>query len=94
MNSNDGWNQTSALSLINTPILAYADEIRTPVLVIHGENAHSRYFSEAAYKKLTSGKYAENKKLLIVPGASHTDLYDTDKIPFDKITSFFEENLK
>ena len=94
VNSNDGWNQTSALSLINTPILAYADEIRTPVLVIHGENAHSRYFSEAAYKKLTSGKYAENKKLLIVPGASHTDLYDTDKIPFDKITSFFEENLK
>ena len=94
VNSNDGWNQTSALSLYNTPILAYADEIRTPVLVIHGENAHSRYFSEAAYEKLTSGKYAANKELLIVPGASHTDLYDTAKIPFDKITAFFAANLK
>ena len=94
VNSNAGWNATSGLSLINTPILAYADEIRTPVLVIHGENAHSRYFSEAAYEKLTSGKYAANKELLIVPGASHTDLYDTEKIPFDKIAAFFEANLK
>jgi len=94
VNSNNGWNQTSVLSLINTPILAYADEIRTPVLVIHGEKAHSRYFGEAAYKKLTSGKYAANKELLIVPGANHTDLYDSDKIPFDKITAFFKANLK
>ena len=94
VNSNDGWNKTSALSLYNTPILAYADEIRTPVLVIHGENAHSRYFSEAAYEKLTSGKYAANKELLIVPDASHTDLYDTAKIPFDKMAAFFTEALK
>ncbi len=94
VNSNAGWNSTSGLSLINTPILAYADEIRTPVLVIHGEKAHSRYFSETAYRKLTSGKYAVNKELLIVPDASHTDLYDTEKIPFDKITAFFRENLK
>lgn len=94
VNSNAGWNTTSGLSLINMPIMAYADEIRTPVLVIHGEKAHSRYFSEAAYKKLTSGKYAANKELLIIPGASHTDLYDTAKIPFDKITAFFEANLK
>lgn len=94
VNSNAGWHTTSALSLINTPIMAYADEIRTPVLVIHGEKAHSRYFGEAAYKKLTSGKYAANKKLLIIPGANHTDLYDSAKIPFDKIAAFFSANLK
>lgn len=94
VNSTVGWNMTSKLSLMNTPILAYASEIRTPVLVIHGENAHSRYFGEEAYQKLTSGKYAANKELLIVPGARHTDLYDTAKIPFDKITAFFEKYLK
>ena len=94
VNSNAGWHTTSALSLINTPIMAYADEIRTPVLVIHGEKAHSRYFGEAAYKKLTAGKYAANKKLLIIPGANHTDLYDSAKIPFDKIAAFFSANLK
>ena len=72
------------------PILAYAGEIRNAVLIMHGEKAHSRYFSEDAFKKLTG----DNKKLLIVPNASHTDLYDkTDVIPFDAIEAFFKENL-
>lgn len=90
-NSNTGWNMTSALSFINMPILTYSDEIKTPVLMIHGEKAHSRYFSEDAYKKLTG----DNKELLIIPNANHVDLYDQlDKIPFDKITQFFQTNLK
>ena len=91
LNSNAGWNKTAALSLLNTPLLAYADEIRNAVLIIHGEKAHSRYFSETAFSKLKG----ENKELLIVPGASHTDLYDNfDKIPFDKIDSFFRLYLR
>ena len=91
LNSNGGWNSTSALSFMNMPILAYADEIRNAVLVIHGEKAHSRYFSEDAFKKLQG----DNKELLIIPGAVHTDLYDqTDIIPFDKLTEFFTEYLK
>ena len=91
INSNGKWNTTSTLSLINLPILAYANEIRTPILMIHGENAHSRYFSEDAFKKLKG----ENKELLIVKDANHVDLYDNlDKIPFDKIELFFKENLK
>lgn len=91
LNSNGGWNETSSLAFINTPQLAYADEIRSAVLVIHGENAHSRYFGEDAYKKLKG----ENKELLIIPGAVHTDLYDRlDVIPFDKIESFLKEYLK
>ena len=91
LNSNGGWNKTSSLSFINMPILAYSDEIRSAVLLIHGENAHSRYFSEDAFKKLTG----DNKELMIVPGASHTDLYDrTDVIPFDKMVLFFQNNLK
>lgn len=91
INSNGNWNQTSTLSLINLPILAYSTEIRTPVLMIHGENAHSRYFSEDAYKKLKGN----NKELLIIEGANHVDLYDNlEKIPFEKISSFFKENLK
>ncbi len=90
-NSNTGWNMTSALSFINMPILACSDEIRTPVLMLHGEKAHSRYFSEDAYKKLTGN----NKELVIIPGANHVDLYDNlEKIPFDKITKFFQDNLK
>ena len=94
LNSNDGWNTTSSLSLMNMPLLAYASEIRSPVLLIHGENAHSRYFSETAYEKLTSGAYADNKELMIIPGAVHTDLYDrTDIIPFDKIETFFKDAL-
>ncbi len=92
-NSNTDWTQTTALSFINMPILAYSNEIRTPVLMIHGENAHSRYFSEDAFKKLTG----DNKELMIIPDAVHVDLYDGganhDKIPFDKIESFFKTNL-
>ena len=91
LNSNGGWNKTSALSFINTPQLAYSDEIRSAVLMIHGEKAHSRYFSEDAFKKLTG----DNKELLIIPGASHVDLYDNfEKIPFDKIENFFDTFLK
>ena len=89
--SNGGWNTTSALSLINMPILAFSDEIRNPVLMIHGEKAHSRYFSEDAFKKLKG----DNKELYIVPDANHTDLYDNlEKIPFDKIEAFYKEYLK
>ena len=85
-NSNDGINKTASLSFINLPILAYTDEIRSAVLLIHGEKAHSRYFSEDAYKRLTGA----NKELLIIPGANHTDLYDNlNVIPFDKIEAFF-----
>lgn len=91
LNSNNGWNKTSALSFINMPILAYSDEIRNAVLVIHGEKAHSRYFSDDAFKKLKG----DNKELMIIPGAVHTDLYDNlDVIPFDKIETFFHEYLK
>lgn len=90
LNSNDGWNVTSALSFTNMPLLAYADEIESPVLIIHGEKAHSRYFSEDAFKKLKGN----NKELLIVPGANHTDLYDNmNKIPFQKIAAFFHKYL-
>ena len=91
INSNGHWTQTSTLALINMPILAYSDEIRSAVLVMHGEKAHSRYFSEDAFKKLKG----DNKELLIVDGASHVDLYDNlEKIPFDKIESFFTKYLK
>ena len=91
LNSNGGWNVTSSLSFMNMPILQYAGEIRSAVLLVHGEKAHSRYFSEGAYEKLTG----DNKELLIIPGASHVDLYDrTDVIPFEKLRSFFEEHLK
>ncbi|MCF2595279.1 alpha/beta hydrolase [Pseudoflavonifractor phocaeensis] len=91
LNSNSGWNVTSSLSFMNMPILQYAGEIRSAVLLVHGEKAHSRYFSEGAYEKLTG----DNKELLIIPGASHVDLYDrTDVIPFEKLRSFFEEHLK
>lgn len=91
LNSNNGWNKTSSLSFLNMPILAYSDEIRSAVLLIHGEKAHSRYFSEDAFKKLKGG----NKELMIIPGANHTDLYDrTDIIPFGKLEAFFRENLE
>ena len=91
LNSNGGWNVTSSLSFLNMPILQYSSEIRSAVLLVHGEKAHSRYFSETAYSKLTGG----NKELLIIPGASHTDLYDQiDIIPFEKLKAFFEEYLK
>ena len=91
LNSNGGWNVTSSLSFLNQPILAYAPEIRSAVLLVHGEKAHSRYFSEDVYKHLKGG----NKQLLIVPGAVHTDLYDNlEKIPFDRIEEFFRTYLK
>lgn len=91
LNSNGGWNKTSSLSFLNMPLLSFAGEIRNAVLLIHGEKAHSRYFSEDTFKKLKGN----NKELMIIPGASHTDLYDNlDKIPFDKIEQFYRENLK
>ena len=90
LNSNDGWNTTSALSFMNMPILSYSDEIRNAVLMIHGEKAHSCYFSKDAFKKLKG----DNKELMIIPDAVHTDLYDqTDIIPFDKIEEFFHKYL-
>ena len=90
-NSNEGITKTSVLSFINMPLLTYINEIRSAVLMIHGEKAHSRYFSEDAYKRLTT----ENKELLIIPGATHVDLYDNlDVIPFDKIDGFFKDALK
>lgn len=91
LNSNDGWNITSSLSFMNMPILQYSSEIRSAVLLIHGEKAHSCYFSKDAYKALQG----DNKELMIIPDAVHTDLYDqTDIIPFDKLEAFFQENLK
>lgn len=91
LNSNGGWNKTSSLSFMNMPIHSYAAEIRNAVLVIHGEKAHSVYFSQDAFKKLKG----DNKELMIIPGAVHTDLYDKpDVIPFDKIEEFFQTNLK
>ena len=91
LNSNGGWNVTSSLSFMNMPILQYAGEIRSAVLLVHGEKAHSRYFSESAYAKLTG----DNKELMIIPGANHVDLYDNlAAIPFEKLRSFFEVYLK
>lgn len=90
LNSNDGWNITSTLSFLNMPILSYSDEIRSAVLLVHGEKAHSCYFSKDAFTKLTG----DNKELMIIPEAVHTDLYDrTDIIPFDKITEFLRKYL-
>lgn len=91
LNSNSGWNITSSLSFMNMPILQYAGEIRSAVLLVHGEDAHSRYFSESAYEKLTG----DNKELMIIPGANHVDLYDNlAVIPFEKLRCFFEEYLR
>ncbi|PKU92584.1 alpha/beta superfamily hydrolase [Bifidobacterium pseudolongum subsp. globosum] len=95
LNSNAGWNVTSALSFINMPLLSYIDEIENPVLIIHGEKAHSLYFGKAAYEKLEHGVKPENKELMVIPGASHTDLYDqVDIIPFDALDAFFTKNLR
>lgn len=101
-NSTDGWNVTGCQSFLNQPLLAWAHEIETPVLLIHGEKAHSRYFSEYAFEKMTGvhvegeSKTIGNKELMIIPGAVHCDLYD-DKagvIPYDKLAEFFKSNLK
>ena len=89
INSNGAWSPTMALSFINMPLLSYINEIDNAVLLIHGENAHSRYFSEDAFKHLKG----DNKELLIIPEANHTDLYDR-MIPFDKLEAFFKSNLK
>ena len=98
LNSNGGWNVTGCLSFMNMPILQYSNEIRSAVLIIHGEKAHSCYFSKDAYANMIKdSKYTDNKELLMIPNASHTDLYDGGKdkvIPFDKIESFFREYLK
>lgn len=96
LNSNDGWNTTSSLSFINMPILRYSNEIRSAVLIMHGEKAHSCYFSRDAYANMIKDNpYIDNKELLIIPNAVHTDLYDRkDIIPFDKVESFYRENLK
>lgn len=90
LNSNAGWNVTSSISLMNDKLLSYADEIENAVILIHGEKAHSRYMSEGVFPMLKG----ENKHLIIVPGASHTDLYDQkDKIPFDQIEELFDKYL-
>ena len=110
LNSNKGWAASAGTSLMNTKLLAYADEIRNPVLIIHGEKAHSRYFGEGAFEKMTGkkanvpakldatknwSKTVGNKELLVIPGASHVDLYDNlEKIPFEKLNEFFKANLK
>ena len=101
-NSTDGWNVIGCQSFLNQLLLAWAHEIENPVLLVHGEKAHSRYFSEYAFEKMT-GKHVEgqsatvgNKELLIIPGATHVDLYDDQAgvIPYDKLEAFFKQNLK
>lgn len=98
LNSNGGWNMIGCMSFINQPILKYINEIRSAVLILHGEKAHSCYFSKDAYADMIKDNpYADNKELLIIPDAVHTDLYDgggKDLIPFDKLTQFFEKYLK
>ena len=96
LNSNEGWNVTGCESFMNQPILKYSNEIRSAVLIIHGEKAHSCYFSKDAYANMVKdSKYTDNKELMIIPGAVHTDLYDNlDVIPFDKLAEFFTEYLK
>lgn len=91
LNSNDGWNTTSSLSFLNMPLMTYIGEIGSAVMIVHGEKAHSRYFGEDAFKRLKG----DNKKLVIVPGANHTDLYDNmEKIPFDGIEEFYRTYLR
>ena len=98
LNSNGGWNVIGCESFVNQPILKYSNEIRSAVLLVHGEKAHSCYFSKDAYADMIKdSKYADNKELMIIPDAVHTDLYDggdKDYIPFDKLENFFKENLK
>ena len=98
LNSNMGWALTAATSLMNTSLFTYANEIRSAVLIVHGEKAHSRYMGETAYNDMVrNSKYAANKELMIIPNATHCDLYDGGKgnyIPWDKLQEFFEINLK
>ncbi len=95
LNSNDGWNVTGCMSFMNMPILKYSNEIRSAVLMLHGDKAHSCYFSKDAYKNMIMhSAYKDNKELMIIPEAVHTDLYDkTDVIPFDKIAEFLKKNM-
>lgn len=95
LNSNGGWNKIGCMSFINQPILAYSNEIRSAVLIIHGGKAHSCYFGKDAYANMIKGsKFTDNKKLFIIPNAVHTDLYDKiEIIPFDKMTEFFKKYL-
>lgn len=96
LNSNEGWNQIGCMSFINQPILRYTNEIRSAVLLVHGEKAHSCYFSKDAYAAMIKdSSYTDNKELLLIPDVVHTDLYDNlDVIPFDKLEAFFREHLK
>ncbi|MGM9658252.1 MAG: alpha/beta hydrolase [Eubacteriales bacterium] len=98
LNSNEGWNITGCMSFMNMPILQYSNEIRSAVLMIHGEKAHSCYFSKDAFSDMIKNNaYTDNKELMIIPDTVHTDLYDGGRknaIPFDKIELFFKENLK
>lgn len=95
LNSNDGWNSLGCMSFMNQPILKYSNEIRSAVLIMHGDKAHSYYFGKDAYEAMVSdSKYTGNKELLTISGAVHTDLYDNmEVIPFDKLQSFFEEHM-
>lgn len=94
LNSNEGWNRIGCQSFMNQPILKYSNEIRSAVLIVHGDKAHSFYFGKDAYEAMIKdSKYTENKELFVIPGAVHTDLYDNlDVIPFDKIEEFFKKN--
>ncbi len=98
LNSNNGWNITGSLAYTNQPILQYSNEIRSAVLIMHGEKAHSCYMGREAYANMVKDNpYTDNKELLIIPDAVHTDLYDgggKNAIPFDKLEAFFKENLK
>ena len=98
LNSNGGWNVTGCMSFINMPILQYSNEIRSAVMVMHGDKAHSFYFGKDAYEAMINGnKYTDNKQLLVIEGASHTDLYDGGEkkvIPFDKLEAFYNGYLK
>ena len=97
LNSNGGWNVIGCESFVNQPILKYSNEIRSAVMIMHGEKAHSFYFGKDAYENMINGnKYADNKELLVIPDAVHTDLYDgggKDAIPFDRMQEFFEKHL-
>ena len=97
LNSNGGWNVIGCESFMNQPILKYSNEIRSAVMVMHGDKAHSFYFGKDAYENMINGnKYTDNKKLLVIPDAVHTDLYDggdKDAIPFDRMQAFFEKYL-
>ena len=98
LNSNGGWNVIGCMSFMNQPILKYSNEIRSAVMVMHGDKAHSFYFGKDAFENMTKdSKYTDNKELLVIEGASHTDLYDggeNNAIPFDKLADFYNKYLK